>query len=117
MRHARHIRLSRDLIEKQREKQRLPADLRLLIGAAARSCVYIAVTIGKGALESVLGEAGYENIQGEAQKKLDIISKEILPDANEWVWRMKRANGRVSGGDGSQCASHSPSRRYFHVFA
>jgi len=32
----------------------------------------------------VLGEAGSDNVQGEAQKKLDVLSNEILLDANEW---------------------------------
>jgi len=32
----------------------------------------------------VLGEAGTGNIQGEAQKKLDVLSNEIFLEANEW---------------------------------
>jgi fructose-1,6-bisphosphatase I len=32
----------------------------------------------------VLGSANTENVQGEVQKKLDIISNEILLEANEW---------------------------------
>ncbi len=76
--------LSRYLIEKQREKNLLPADLRLLIEVVARACKHIAVTIGKGGLGDALGEAGSENVQGEAQKKLDVISNDILLDANEW---------------------------------
>ncbi|WP_303784009.1 class 1 fructose-bisphosphatase [Azovibrio restrictus] len=76
--------LSRYLIEKQREKNLLPADLRLLIEVVARACKHIAVTIGKGGLGEALGEAGSENVQGEAQKKLDVISNDILLDANEW---------------------------------
>jgi len=32
----------------------------------------------------VLGGAGSENIQGEAQKKLDVIANEVLVEANEW---------------------------------
>jgi len=78
------ITLSRYLIEKQREKNLLPADLRLLIEVVARACKHIAVTIGKGGLGEALGEAGSENVQGEAQKKLDVISNDILLDANEW---------------------------------
>jgi fructose-1,6-bisphosphatase I len=39
----------------------------------------------KGALaRGVLGEAGSDNVQGEAQKKLDVISNDILLEANEW---------------------------------
>jgi fructose-1,6-bisphosphatase I len=32
----------------------------------------------------VLGSAGSENVQGEVQKKLDIIANEVLIEANEW---------------------------------
>ena len=32
----------------------------------------------------MLGGAGTDNVQGEAQKKLDVISNEILLEANEW---------------------------------
>ena len=32
----------------------------------------------------MLGEAGSDNVQGEAQKKLDVLSNEILLEANEW---------------------------------
>src|SRR6185436_3525015 len=33
---------------------------------------------------SVLGTAGTGNVQGEVQKKLDIIANEVLIEANEW---------------------------------
>jgi fructose-1,6-bisphosphatase I len=32
----------------------------------------------------VLGSADSENVQGEVQKKLDIIANEVLIEANEW---------------------------------
>jgi fructose-1,6-bisphosphatase I len=31
-----------------------------------------------------MGSAGSENVQGEVQKKLDIIANEVLIEANEW---------------------------------
>jgi fructose-1,6-bisphosphatase I len=40
--------------------------------------------VNKGALGEVLGSAGSENVQGEVQKKLDIIANEVLIEANEW---------------------------------
>jgi fructose-1,6-bisphosphatase I len=40
--------------------------------------------VSKGALGEALGTAGTENVQGEVQKKLDVLSNEILLDANEW---------------------------------
>lgn len=76
--------LSQYLIEQQRKTQKLPADLRLLIEVVARACKSIGYNVSKGALGGVLGTAGSENVQGEVQKKLDIISNEILLEANEW---------------------------------
>jgi fructose-1,6-bisphosphatase I len=80
----RRISLSRFLIEEQRNKNVISSDLRLLIEVVARACKSIAIAIGKGALADVLGGAGSDNVQGEAQKKLDVISNEILLEANEW---------------------------------
>jgi fructose-1,6-bisphosphatase I len=80
----RPISLTRYLIEQQREHGHLNADLRLLIEVVARACKAISIAIGKGALGGVLGSAGSENVQGEVQKKLDVLSNEILLEANEW---------------------------------
>jgi fructose-1,6-bisphosphatase I len=80
----RRITLSRFLIEEQREKNVIAPDLRLLIEVVARACKAISIAIGKGSLAGVLGSAGSDNVQGEVQKKLDVISNEILLDANEW---------------------------------
>jgi len=78
------ISLTRFLIEEQRDKQHINADLRLLIEVVARACKAISIAVGKGALGGVLGSAGTENVQGEVQKKLDVLSNEILLEANEW---------------------------------
>ncbi|GAB3032511.1 MULTISPECIES: class 1 fructose-bisphosphatase [Oleiagrimonas] len=59
-------------------------DLTQLLEVVARACKRIGVATGKGALGGVLGEAGSDNVQGEAQKKLDVLSNEILLDANAW---------------------------------
>lgn len=77
------ISLTQFLIEEQRAG-RVSADLRLLLEVVARAVKAIGVTVSKGALAGVLGEAGTENVQGEAQKKLDVIANEILLQANEW---------------------------------
>jgi fructose-1,6-bisphosphatase I len=78
------ITLSRFLIEQQREGDALPAQLRLLIEVVARACKAISYTINKGELGGILGSLGTENVQGEVQKKLDVLSNEILLEANEW---------------------------------
>ena len=78
------VSLTRFLIEEQRAKGKIGADLRLLIEVVARACKTISIAVGKGALGGVLGEAGTGNVQGEAQKKLDVLSNDILLEANEW---------------------------------
>jgi fructose-1,6-bisphosphatase I len=80
--------LTRFLIEEKRHG-RINPDLRLLIEVVARACKTIAVAVGKGALGGVLGDAGTPgaqsmNVQGEAQKKLDVIANDVLLEANAW---------------------------------
>ena len=76
--------LTRYLVEQQRVHNSIPPELRLLIEVVARACKRIAISVNKGALGEVLGTAGSENVQGEVQKKLDIIANEVLIEANEW---------------------------------
>ena len=76
--------LTRYLVEQQRVHGTIPPELRLLIEVVARACKRIAISINKGALGEVMGSADSENVQGEVQKKLDIIANEVLIDANEW---------------------------------
>jgi fructose-1,6-bisphosphatase I len=78
------ISLTQHLIEEQRLHNTIPAELRLLIEVVARACKTISHAVGKGALGEVMGSADSENVQGEVQKKLDIISNDILLEANEW---------------------------------
>ena len=81
---TRRISLTQYLIEQQRQHGHIPQELRLLIEVVARACKRIAISVNKGALGDVLGSAGSENVQGEVQKKLDIIANEVLIEANEW---------------------------------
>ena len=76
--------LSRYLVEQQRAKNNIPPELRLLLEVVARACKSISHAVNKGALGGVLGSAHSENVQGEVQKKLDIIANEVLIEANEW---------------------------------
>lgn len=79
------ISLTRYLLEAQREYPGLMTpDLRLLVEVVARACKTISNAVNKGALGNVLGNMGTVNVQGEAQKKLDVLSNEILLEANEW---------------------------------
>ncbi|GHU24298.1 fructose-1,6-bisphosphatase class 1 [Betaproteobacteria bacterium] len=77
------VSLTQFLIAEQRAG-RVSPDLRLLLEVVARAVKAIGVNVSKGALADVLGDAGTDNVQGEAQKKLDVIANEILLEANEW---------------------------------
>lgn len=81
---SKRVSLTQYLVEKQREDGHIPGQLRLLIEVVARACKRIAISVNKGALGDVLGTAGSENVQGEVQKKLDVIANEVLVEANEW---------------------------------
>ena len=76
--------LSRYLVEQQRARNHIPPELRLLLEVVTRACKGISHAVNKGALGGVLGSAHSENVQGEVQKKLDIIANEVLIEANEW---------------------------------
>jgi len=76
--------LTRYLVEQQRLMQAITPEVRLLIETVARACKAISHAVGKGALGGVLGSLESENVQGEVQKKLDVLSNEILFEANEW---------------------------------
>jgi fructose-1,6-bisphosphatase I len=79
----RRVSLTQYLVEQQRAHGHIPP-LRLLIEVVARACKRIALQVSKGALGDVLGSADSQNVQGEVQKKLDIIANEVLIEANEW---------------------------------
>ena len=71
---AKSISLTRYLVEQQRVDGLIPSQLRLLLEVVARACKSISHAVNKGALGGVLGTASSENVQGEIQKKLDIIA-------------------------------------------
>ncbi len=76
--------LTQYLVEQQRTNNAIAAEVRLLIEVVSRACKAISHAVSKGALGGVLGSLDSENVQGEVQKKLDVMSNEILLEANEW---------------------------------
>lgn len=75
--------LTRYLLQ-QRQQHHTPAELCTLIEGVSNTCKQISHVVNKGALDGVLGSAGSENVQGEEQKKLDVLSNEIMLQGNEW---------------------------------
>ena len=80
----RRVTLTQYLIEQQRHYGKVSPELRLLIEVIARACKAISHTVSKGPLAGIGDAVGLDNVQGEAQKKLDVIANEVLVEANEW---------------------------------
>lgn len=77
--------LTQFIIEEQRRIAGATGDFTSLLNDIVTACKVIANAVNKGQLIGVLGSAGSENIQGEVQKKLDVISNEIFIRSNEWA--------------------------------
>ncbi|MBP2604197.1 MULTISPECIES: class 1 fructose-bisphosphatase [Acinetobacter] len=65
----------------EQQKGNLTPELAQVIDTIATTCKTIDLALQKGALAGILGSAGNENVQGETQKKLDVISNDYLIDA------------------------------------
>lgn len=81
--------LSQYLCREQRLNGLDPVLSRLVVGVS-EACKQISFKLRCGSLAGVLGLAGSSNVQGEDQKKMDIISNDIFVDAVS-------ATGAVSG--------------------
>ena len=102
------------IIEEQR-KINASGDFTALLNDTCMACKNISSAVNKGALIGVLGSAGSENVQGETQKKLDIITNEMMLDANSW-------GGHLAGmaseemEEVSQIPNQYPKGKYLLVF-
>ncbi|MBP6393563.1 MAG: class 1 fructose-bisphosphatase, partial [Neisseria sp.] len=60
------------------QQHALPDQLGGVLQSVVDACVQINRQVRLGALAGVLGEAGSGNVQGEDQKKLDVIANDVL---------------------------------------
>ncbi|GAA0856429.1 class 1 fructose-bisphosphatase [Aliiglaciecola litoralis] len=67
-------------LNSQLQEDGAPMELILLIRTLLAGCKEISFRVSQGALAGVLGSLLSENVQGETQKKLDVISNQILKD-------------------------------------
>jgi len=72
------------IIEEQRAIPGVSGNFTGLISDIIIACKQIAHDVNKGELIGVLGSAGSENVQGETQKKLDIITNDVFIKSTEW---------------------------------
>ena len=67
-------------LNSQLQEDGAPMELILLLRTLLAGCKEISFRVSQGALAGVLGSTLSENVQGETQKKLDVISNQILKD-------------------------------------
>jgi fructose-1,6-bisphosphatase I len=77
--------LTQFIIEEQRHVPGATGEFTGLLNDVATACKMISNGVNHGGLLGVLGAAGTENVQGEDQKKMDVISNEIFLKRNEWA--------------------------------
>ncbi|HQR52552.1 MAG TPA: class 1 fructose-bisphosphatase [Burkholderiales bacterium] len=77
--------LTQFIIEEQRRTVGATGDFTGLLNDVALACKAIANAVNRGELIGVLGEADTgPNVQGEVQKKLDVIANDLMLRSNEW---------------------------------
>ena len=72
----------------QEMEGRVDIELATVISSIATACKQIASLVNRAGISNLTGLAGETNIQGEDQKKLDVISNEVFCNA-------LRASGRT----------------------
>ena len=77
--------LTQFIIEEQRHIAGASGDFTSLLNDIVTACKAISNAVNKGALIGVMGSAGSENVQGETQKKLDVITNDIMIRSNQWA--------------------------------
>lgn len=82
------VSLTQFIMEEQRKFAHAEGDFTALLNDVATACKTISSYVRKGALVGVLGTAGTDNVQGEVQKKLDVISNDVVIRSNEWTGRL-----------------------------
>lgn len=85
--------LTQFIIEQQRAIPNASGDFTLLLNDIAAACKRISHEVNRGAMNGMLGSSQTENVQGETQKQLDILTNDIMVEALEWTGHL---SGMVS---------------------
>ena len=82
------VSLTQFIIEQQRELPEASGTFSLLLNNIVTACKQISHLVNQGDLVGILGSAESENVQGEVQKKLDIITHDIMVNALNWTGQL-----------------------------
>lgn len=113
--HNHRTTITQFIIEEQRQIPGATGDFTSLLNDIVTACKVISNLVSQGALIGVLGGAGTENVQGEDQKKLDVISNEVFIKANEWAGHLA-AMASEEMDDVYQIPSQYPRGKYLLTF-
>lgn len=76
--------LTKFMIEEQRRVPGATGDFTDLLNDVATACKVIGHAVRMGPLSGSLGVAGTTNVQGEAQKTLDLVTNDVMIKSNSW---------------------------------
>ncbi|OUD12551.1 class 1 fructose-bisphosphatase [Thioflexithrix psekupsensis] len=110
-----HTTITQFIIEEQRSIQGATGDFTGLLTDVVLACKTISHLTKNGALVNVLGSTQQENVQGETQKKLDIIANTLFLKANEWGGHLA-AMASEEMDDVYQIPAQYPRGKYLLVF-
>ena len=107
--------LSQFITEQQRSSTDTVEDLSPLLNDIVTACKQISNLVNQGDLSGTWGSANTENVQGEVQKKLDLISNDFMIDALKWTGHLA---GMVSEEDDDPITipSQYPRGKYLILF-
>ena len=93
--------LTQFIIDEGRRRSEARGAFTALLNDVATACKRISHLVRRGELAGVLGAAGRENVQGEDQKKLDLLSNDVVIDAME-------RSGLLAGIASEEMDAHHP---------
>ena len=79
------VSLTQFIIEQQRGLPDASGTFSMLLSNIVTACKEISHLVNRGNIAGVLGSAESENVQGEVQKKLDVITNDIMVNALNWT--------------------------------
>jgi len=109
------VTLTQFIIEQQRGLPDASGTFTILLNNIVTACKQISHKVNRGQLIGVLGSAESENVQGEVQKKLDIITNDIMVNALNWTGHLAgMASEEIDGL--IKIPAHYPKGKYLALF-
>jgi len=78
------VTITQFIIEEQRRNKGATGEFSMLLSDIVTACKKISLAVNKGALVGTMGSLETENVQGEVQKELDVITNDIFISSIEW---------------------------------